>query len=335
MYKIGLVGNGSIANCHLSAYERLYDAGIAEVVAFCDIRPERLEKERLYRFTEARTYSDIDLMLEKEAGNLDFIDVCTPTYLHSEHAIKAMKAGFNCLSEKPMARTVQQAEEMIKVSEETGKTLMIAHCCRFHAAAYEIKNIIESGEMGKVVSADFRREGGSDDGSPWFREFELSGGVTLDLHIHDVDLIRWMFGMPKAVATAGVNCFSKGGGYDAISTNFMYDNMFVNANCNWQIRKNRFNVRTMRVNFEKGYVYTERGGERQTAVKILKNGEETSFVEKLPLDGYFEEIKYFISCLEKGKKTEFNPLEQSLDNIKIVMAEIESSDKGGEKIDIQ
>ena len=110
--------------------------------------------------------------------------------------------------------------------------------------------------------------------------------------------------------------------------------MFVNANCNWQIRKNHFNLRTMRVNFEKGYIYTERGGDRQAAVKVLKTGEETTFMEKLPLDGYYEEIKYFIVCLENGKKPDFNPLEQSLDNIKIVMKEIESSDKDGARIEI-
>jgi len=329
MFKIGLVGNGSIARCHLSAYERLFKEGKAEVVAFCDIRPERLNKEFLYCFTEARTYESIDEMLEKEAGKLDYIDVCTPTYLHSEHAIKAMKAGFNCLSEKPMARNVQQAEEMIKVSEETGKTLMIAHCCRFHPAAYEVKRIIDSGELGRLLSAEFKREGGSDDGSDWFREYELSGGVTLDYHIHDVDLTRWLLGVPKAVSATGVNVYSRGGGSDIVNANFIYDNMFVNLNANWELRKNRFNVRMMRFNFEKGYVYIERGSERNIAVTVLKDGTETEFSEKLPLDGYFEEIKYFIDCLENGKKTEFNPLEQSLDDVKIVMAEIESVDNGG------
>lgn len=332
MFKIGLVGNGSIARCHLSAYERLFKEGKAEVVAFCDIRPERLSKEFLYCFTEARTYENIDEMLEKEAGKLDYVDVCTPTYLHSEHAIKVMKAGFNCLSEKPMARTVQQAEAMVENSKETGKTLMIAHCCRFHPAAYEIKRIIDSGELGKLLNAEFKREGGSDDGSEWFREYELSGGVTLDYHIHDVDLVRWMLGVPKTVSAAGVNLFSRGGGNDIVNANFIYDNMFVNLSANWVLRKNRFNVRMMRFNFEKGYVYTERGGERNIAVKVLKDGTETNFSEKLHLDGYFEEIKYFIECPENGRKSEFNPLKQTLDDVKIVMAEIESSDNGGEKI---
>ena len=68
MLKVGLVGNGIIAASHLSAYKRLYEEGVVEVVAFCDIRPERLEKEKLSIFTEARTYSCIDDMLEAEQG---------------------------------------------------------------------------------------------------------------------------------------------------------------------------------------------------------------------------------------------------------------------------
>lgn len=334
MIKVGLIGNGSIAQAHLSGYSRLFEKGEAEVVAFCDIRPERLEAEHLNCFTNARTYKDVDEMLKNEAGNLDYIDICAPTYVHAELAIKVMKADIHCLCEKPMARTVEQAEEMLRVSKETGKTLMIAHCCRFHAAAYEVKKLVEEGKLGKPVSADFRRESGSDDGSEWFREYELSGGATLDFHIHDVDLIRWIFGMPKSLSMVGGNHFTRGGGYDLMSANFMYDNMFVNATCNWYVRENFYNLRTTRVNFEKGYVYVERGGDRDAAVIVTRDGEKTEFLDKLPLDGYFEEIKYFVGIIRDGKKPDFNPPEDSVDVMKLVMAEIESADKGGEKIEL-
>lgn len=66
MLKVGVVGNGVIMGSHLSAYKRLYEEGIAEIVAFCDVRPERLEKECLGIFTEARTYTDADEMLKAE-----------------------------------------------------------------------------------------------------------------------------------------------------------------------------------------------------------------------------------------------------------------------------
>ena len=103
-----------------------------ELVAICDVRPEMLEKN-----DGQRLYTDVDEMLVKES-DADFVDICTPTYLHTELAIKCMKAGFHVLCEKPMALTYEDCEKMIAVSKETGKRLMIARCTlrlrlgRFH-----------------------------------------------------------------------------------------------------------------------------------------------------------------------------------------------------------
>jgi len=163
MIKAGIIGNGGIARSHLRGYSRLFEEGEVEVVAFCDFRPERLEDEFLNVFTNARKYTDIDEMLKAEQGKLDYIDICLPTYLHAEIAIKAMEAGYDVMSEKPMARTVEQAESMVEASKRTGKRLMIAYCNRFNLAAQTIKEIIDSGEFGKPVSAQFQRHGGTYD----------------------------------------------------------------------------------------------------------------------------------------------------------------------------
>ena len=333
MLKVGLIGNGGIASVHLNSYKRLFEAGEAEIVAVCDIRPERLQPEFLKVFTNARTYTDADEMLAAEAGKLDFIDVCVPTYVHAEIAIKVMEAGFPCLCEKPMARTVGEAEAMIDTAKRTGKQLMLAYCNRFAMGACEIKKIIDEGKYGKVISAEFRREGGSDDGEKWFREFELSGSAVLDFHIHDVDMIRWMFGMPEAVTMAGKNIFTNGGGYDIMSANFLYDGgMFVNATCNWCVRNNKFNVRVIRVNFENGYVYLERTANRQAFVLVPKDGEEIDLSDKNIFDPYFEEIKYFSGIVRDGKAVDYNLPEESIDSVKLVMAELESADNGGARI---
>lgn len=336
MLKVGIIGNGSISYAHRSAYERLFKSGEVELVAICDIRPERLEGDCRSGFDNARLYTDADEMLRAEAGKLDYIDICVPTFLHSEISIKAMRAGFNVLCEKPMARTVAQAEEMVKVSKETGKTLMIAYCNRFNEGAMEIKKIIDSKKYGKVVSADFRREGGSDDAAGWnnwFRDFELSGSAVLDFQIHDVDMIRWMFGMPNAVSMVGGNYTTQGGGYDIMSSNFIYDdNMFINSTCNWYIGNNRYNVRVIRVNFEQGYVYLERTPGRDTFVEVPRHGEAIDLSEKNVFDAYYEEIKYFAGIIRDGKQVDYNIPEESVDSIKLVMAELESADKNGERI---
>ena len=336
MLKVGIIGNGSISQSHRNAYQRLFESGEVELVAICDIRPERLEEDCRSGFDNVRLYTDADEMLRAEAGKLDYVDICVPTFLHAEISIKAMQAGFNVLCEKPMARTVEQAEEMVKVSKETGKLLMIAYCNRFNQGAMEIKKIIDSKKYGRVISADFRREGGSDDAfgwNNWFRDFELSGSAALDFQIHDVDMIRWMFGMPNAVSMVGGNFTTKGGGYDIMSSNFMYDdNMFVNSTCNWYVGNNHYNTRVIRVNFEQGYVYLERTPGRQTFVVVPRHGEEIDLSEKNVFDAYYEEIKYYTSILREGKQLDYNIPEESVDSIKLVMAEIESADKNGERI---
>ena len=343
MLKVGIIGNGGIMRAHLSAYERLAKEGIVEIVAFCDIRPERLEKECLGVFTEARTYTSLDEMLEAEKGKVDFFDSCVPTYRHAEIAIKTMEAGYDIMSEKPMARTVKEAESMVEASKRTGQRLMIAYCNRFNLAAQTIKEVIDSGELGKPLSAHFQRHGGGLDtlygrkpfgANDWFKDFALSGSGALDMHVHDLDVIRGMFGMPKAVTMAGVNRMTRGGGYDMETTTLIYDDMFVNSNCDWCIPANKFDSRGIRVNFERGYMFQDRTADRAVFLKVYEDGTVVDLADKNVFDAYYEEIKYFAGKIAAGEELDYNRPEESVDSIKIALAAIESADKGGEKIEL-
>lgn len=334
MFKVGIVGMGNISRgAHLNAYKQMEkENGPAVIEACCDIRPEMMEE---LKAKGVRAYTDVDEMLKQEQGKLDYIDVCVPTFLHAEIAIKAMEAGFHVISEKPMARTVEQANAMIEASKRTGKQLMAAYCNRFYEAACYVKDVIDSKELGEVRMAEFKREGGSEDSmgwNDWFHDGELSGGATLDFHIHDVDMIRWMFRMPNAVSTAAASYVTKGG-YDTIATNYYYDNhVYVHASCNWMVPHNKFNSRVIRVNFDKGYIYIDRTAGKHTFVKVTADGTVTDMTDKLVWNSTYNEIKYFCECLASGKPVERCLPEESRDSVKIVMAEIESADKDGERI---
>ena len=331
MIKVGLIGNGSIAQAHRAAYKHVIADGVELcIAACCDIRPERLEG-----LGDERTYTDIDTMLREEAGKLDYVDICLPTYLHSEAAVKALNAGFNVLSEKPMALNTAQALAMIDAANKSGKQFMVAHCCRFMGIVKYIKQIMESGELGRVRSAEFYREGGSRNPmgyQNWFRNKELSGGAMLDLHIHDVDIINYLFGMPKAVSAVG-QVVIEGSGYDAMSVNYMYDNnMFVNALCDWTIKGDKFNTRTIRVNFENGYIFADRTAGRDCAVKVDGEGNMTDVSDIATLDMYYHEICYYIDCLKNDRPVDVCPPEQSAQAVEIVMAEMKSADANGERV---
>jgi len=334
MLKVGLIGNGAIAGAHKNGYRKLVEEGIATVVAICDIRPERLTGDAVLGFENARMYKDAEEMLKAEAGNLDFVDICVPTYLHSKMAIAAMEAGFDTLSEKPMARTVEQAQAMIETSKRTGKRLMIGYCNRFYEAAMRIKELIDTQKYGKVINAVFHRDGGNGIPGGWDRWYEdgaRSGGAMLDLHIHDVDMVRWMFGMPKAITASAASYVTKDG-YDIMATTYIYDNhLFVTASCDWMIDKNRFDFRVIRVNFERGYVYIDRTVGRQTFVEVPYEGEAIES-EVPPFDTYYAEIKYFAGQILAGKPVEYNIPEESIDSIKMAFAEQASADNMGERV---
>jgi len=85
--KVGLIGRGSISYAHMAAYDRMKaEQKDVEIVACCDIRPEQMDD-----MGDVRKYTNIDTFLEAEKGNLDYVDICLPTYLHAEVSIKAMK----------------------------------------------------------------------------------------------------------------------------------------------------------------------------------------------------------------------------------------------------
>lgn len=331
MLRVGLIGVGSISQVHRNAYNRLAKQG-ADVVleACCDVRPERL-----VGLGDVRLYTDVDAMLEAEKGKLDYVDICVPTFLHAEISIKAMRAGFHVLCEKPMARTVAEAEAMIAVSKETGKTLMSAYCNRFYTAARTAKELIDSGKLGTVRSAEFVRTGGPcpSGWNMWFRDGALSGGAPLDLHIHDVDMIRWMFGMPKSVSMVAKSTMTKDG-YDYLTANLIYDDFFVHTTCDWTTMHDKFNTRMIRVNFTNGYIFIDRSAGREAFVMVDGEGNVTDYTADLAFDAYYNEVVYFTQCLAQEKPVLEALPEETADSVRIVMAEIESADRGGEKIDL-
>ena len=127
------------------------------------------------------------------------VDVCLPTDLHAEVTVAALEAGKHVLCEKPMALTVAECDRMVAAAKASGRFLMIAHCIRFWPEYIALKEIVDSGQYGKVTSALFRRISGLPKWSEWFPNPQRSGGAILDLHIHDVGLYQ----LPAGDAATG------------------------------------------------------------------------------------------------------------------------------------
>ena len=203
--RVGVIGCGSIAQ-HRHLPEYIANKNV-ELVAVCDINENRV-KEIAEKY-EAAAYTNYEELLT--SGTVDAVSVCTPNYLHAPISIAALNAGLHVLCEKPMATSKQEAEAMIAASKRSDKKLMIAHNQRFVPSHQRARQLIASGEIGKIYS--FRTafghggpEGWSADGKEsWFFEKEKAFvGAMGDLGVHKADLLRYLLG--EEITEVGCLC---------------------------------------------------------------------------------------------------------------------------------
>jgi predicted dehydrogenase len=144
--------------------------------------------------------------------DVDAVLVCTPPHLHNPVSIAAMRAGKDVLCEKPLTRTVAEAEEMLKVAKETGRVLMCGFNHRYHPAIWEAHRMVERGELGQPLFARCRygicgRPGYEKE---WRADPEqAAGGQFIEQGIHGIDLFRWFLGDIAEVACMTANHYFK------------------------------------------------------------------------------------------------------------------------------
>lgn len=304
----------------------------ATVVAVCDSDPDIVENSKkaggniegadsAIDFDALKLYSDFDKMLAD--GVVDAISLTLPTFLHCSFTVKALEAGVHVLCEKPMALNVDECSKMIAAADKSGKVLQIGHCIRFWPEYVKAKEIIDSGEYGKVIAATFSRLGsaptwGADD---WFASDDHSGGVAMDLHIHDSDYIQYIFGMPKSVQ--GFGSPASGKGLKCISTRFDFgDDKLVTAEGSWAMTPTFGFEMSFNIVMEKATIVYDCS--REKAFRVCPGDGDEFTPEVLEGDGYVREIEHFAGLVNGEDMPEVITLAGSMDSIKLVKAEIES-----------
>ena len=196
--RFGIVGLGSVGPTHAGAIKRIEDA---ELVAVADLIVDRAKAvadqvgvERVYK-------SDEELIAD---GDIDVVCYATPSGMHAEHAIRAMRAGKHVIVEKPMEITLDACDRMIAVQRETGKKLSVISQHRFDAASMMVKDAIDSGKLGKIILASasvkwWRKQEYYDSGD-WRGTWALDGGGSLiNQGVHTVDVLQWLVGGVSSV----------------------------------------------------------------------------------------------------------------------------------------
>lgn len=202
--RMAIVGCGSIAcSAHASNYDHIDNI---EIVAVCDIKPERTAFIKGKYRSCADAWETTDYMDIANCPDIDAVDICTPNYLHSIIAIAMLNSGKHVLTEKPDAMTTAEVVAMKEAADKNGRVLMAMRNNRFTAAAIYARKAIADGECGEFYAGRcgwIRRRGVPGDGS-WFSDKSKSGGGPLiDLGVHMIDLAIFLMGNPKPVAVSG------------------------------------------------------------------------------------------------------------------------------------
>jgi UDP-N-acetylglucosamine 3-dehydrogenase len=197
--RFGMIGAGGMARVHASVLSRIPGVTVA---AFADPQMPPAGRELAQQL-------GADILTTPEAllarSDIDAIVVAVPTDLHCDLVVQAARAGKHVMSEKPLARTVEQGERMLQEADKAGVKLAVGHVVRYFPEYAAAQASVARGDVGTpgVVRA---ARGGAFPARPggWFGDFARSGGVVLDVMIHELDWLIWTFGSVERVYARGL-----------------------------------------------------------------------------------------------------------------------------------
>ena len=295
MLKVAMLGMGGISGSHRAAWKQFEDA---QVIAVCDIRPEKADAAA--EDMGCKAYYSYEEMAANE--KFDILDICLPTFLHAEYSIKGMKDGAHVICEKPISLDINDVDRIYNTAKETGKNFMIAQVVRFWREYLVLKDAYDTGKYGKLLSGHMTRLGSTPGASweNWMRDPQRSGMVPFDLHIHDLDFMIYAFGKPEKMTRFRAGTATQ----DYFEAIYQYPDFFVSGEAAWFDCKYRFQS-AFRFQFEKAVLEFKDG-----KLTIFKQDGETIGLDDTNAEGgdgyvpktnaYFEEIRYFVDCVKAG-----------------------------------
>ncbi|GMA62775.1 Gfo/Idh/MocA family oxidoreductase [Alicyclobacillus fastidiosus] len=349
--RVGIIGVGSIAKvAHLPSYAKRDDV---DVVAFADPEHERVVEEartfaNVAKCPEPVVYADAAQMLENET--LDAVSICTPNSSHVGLAIEAARRGVHVLLEKPMATNLEEAKQLAKISEESGKVLMVGMSHRYREDVELMKRYVDGQDLGDVYYAKTRilRRRGTPRG--WFTDLQIAGGGPLmDIGVHALDLTWWLMGCPVASRVNGY--LRRGIGHDqldyihawkASSSGNEHNEIYTTEDfASAFIRFQNGCVLQMEVSWSlngpqddalKVELFGTKGGLSLDPLRIYTTNHHalTEFVPTVGMGPFYQrEIDHFIRCVKSGSAP-CSDAAQGLEIVKLLTAISKSSDEGRE-----
>jgi predicted dehydrogenase len=325
---VGVIGLGFMGRTHVRAYRAAAEAGHANrLVRVCDRDPERfatgsVERGNMEAEDEGPLFDPEETAVGADPAELladdavELVSICTHTESHVDLALSALEAGKHVLVEKPVALTSQRVQLLADAAAASDRLCLPAMCMRFWPGWDWLKGAVEGGEHGAVRSAAFRRLASHPAWSPaFYGDPERSGGALFDLHVHDADLVRHLFGAPSSVLSTGT--------VDHVTTAYRFDDgpLHVTAEGGWD--------HSPGFQFFMGYtVVFERATasyalDREPALVLARDGG----TEAIPLaagTGYDGEVRHALALCRDGRGADGSAVHEAVWLTRMLEAERES-----------
>jgi predicted dehydrogenase len=323
--RIGILGAGFMGGTHARAYAKIPGVEVAVVSSRHLGKAEKLASE-----VGARATTDDRAIIEDPT--ILAISNTLPTHLHPATTIAALAAGKHVLLEKPFALTAPECDGMIAAAQASGRILMVAHVLRFWGAYVSLVEFVQSGRLGKPLSAIATRLSQMPAWADWFLDPKQSGGAVLDLSVHDFDVLNAVLGAPKSVYGRGQELSP--GMWNDIHASIDYGgaNGFVEGSefmpqgypftCGMKVLCEGGVAEYM---FRAGGVSVEMGG--GSSLLVHEAGKSYP-LEPKPGDAYQNQTDYFVACVREGRMPALGTPEQARLAVRVANAVRESFETG-------
>ncbi|WP_122091215.1 Gfo/Idh/MocA family protein [Halalkalicoccus subterraneus] len=319
MERIGILGRGFMARVHAQRYGRIDGVDVAAVAspggptAFADEYADG-----------AAVYDDAPEMYDSIP--LDAVDVCTPTHTHRELVVPALDRGLDVLCEKPIARTMAGARAIADAATDADATVVPGHTIRFFPEYAKARDRVQAGDVGSPGNVRTFRQSPFEDRSDWFADDEKSGGVLLDLAIHDFDFLRWTVGEVDRV-------FARRRQWNAheyaLATVRFESGAVGHVDARWPRRPDLPFVTRFEIAGDGGLL--EFDSEDATPIEVSSTTAEKldrdPIDEPLEKDPYLRELEAFVDCVRRDDEPAI-ALEDGIETLRVALAALESAERG-------
>ncbi|MDD3840397.1 MAG: Gfo/Idh/MocA family oxidoreductase [Clostridia bacterium] len=328
MVKVGILGAGFMGRTHADAYKQLKDVEIYGVS-----NRSREKGEKFSQDYKCRYFQGAEQLIEDE--NVDVIDICLPTYLHEKYAVMAARQGKHILLEKPFALSIQAAQNIVDAVHQAGVKFMVAQVVRFWPEYVKIKQIYDDGLLGDIKVVYANRLAQHPNWSDWFRDVEKGGGGLFDLHLHDIDYVRYLLGPVESVYATGKKSDNQAWNHVVSILNFKNGSKACVEGAYEMTDNYPFTMAfravgqtgTVDFDFSAGFNLEDRESAINRMV-LYQNQKDPEIVSIEQRDAYLNEIEYFIDCIKNDKPIEVVTPDESLEVLRIILALQESLETG-------